>query len=133
MDGVQAIELVSSVMRLAATRSENVCVAIVEPSGHLLAFARSPHSVVPAIDVTVGKAYTAATLGVETGALGELTAPGGPLDGLLTAAQLPRPLVTLRGGVPVSGVNGLVCGLGVGGSSAPDIDHELASEAIALM
>ncbi len=47
--------------------------------------------------------------------------------------MVPRPLVVLPGGVPVV-VDGVrMGGLGVGGSSAPEVDHELATQAVASL
>lgn len=49
----------------------NVCVAVVDRSGLLMAFLRMPGAPLHSTDIATDKAYTAASFGVPTGVLGQ--------------------------------------------------------------
>ena len=126
----QATALVSAAIDGGARRGETVCAAVTDAAGNLIAFGRSIGAPIPAIEITIGKAYTAGTLGAPTAALQAAVAPGGALYGLLDAARA-RPVVVLPGGAAILADGVRVGGLGVGGSADPATDQAIADEVTA--
>lgn len=90
-----------------------ICVSICDPQGFLLAFARAEGAPVRSIQISQGKAYTAARMGVTTEALlarlkREDIAVGYFCDPLLTALPGGSPLKNAAGvAIGAAGVSGL--------------------------
>jgi len=125
LDLPRATDLVARAIAAGADKGEALCAAVTDSAGHLIAFGRSSGAPIPAIEVAIGKAYTAGTLGAPTAALQAAVAPGGPLYGLLDATRA-RPIVVLPGGAAIHADGVRIGGLGVGGSSDPAIDQAIA-------
>jgi uncharacterized protein GlcG (DUF336 family) len=90
-------------------------VAVVDGGGNLKAFLRMDGALLGSGDVAVRKARTACLFEMDTGDLGPLTAPGGPLASLELTND---GLVTFGGGTPLRRTDGTVRGgVGVSGSS----------------
>jgi uncharacterized protein GlcG (DUF336 family) len=90
-------------------------VAVVDGGGNLKAFVRMDGALLGSADVAMRKARTACLFAMDTGDLGPLTAPGGPLASLELTND---GLVTFGGGTPLRGLDGAVTGgVGVSGSS----------------
>lgn len=111
--------LVDEVLAQARKRSMQVCVAVVDPGGHLLALHRMdglPHHLV---DIACDKAATAASFGMTTGELATALRrhPKGTYEFFAARPQL----VLLDGGAPVMRDGELIAGLGIsGGNEAED-------------
>ncbi len=88
-------------------------IAIVDEAGNILAFERMDGGLVGCIQIAIDKAYTAAVLGLPTGAEGKMAQPGGPDFGINSTCG--GRIVILAGGLPVR-LKTLVVG-GVGCSS----------------
>lgn len=98
-------------------------VAIVDAGGNLKAFARMDGAWLGSIDISIKKAKTARFFDMDTGIIGELSQPGGPLFNIEHSND---GLITFPGGVPLRNADGEVIGaIGVSGSTVED-DHEVA-------
>lgn len=107
-------------------------IAVVDAGGNLKAFARMDGAWIGSIDISIKKAKTARFFDMNTGAIGELSQPGGPLYNI---EHSNGGLITFPGGVPLKDGEGNVIGaIGVSGSSVEN-DHTVAmagAEAIEL-
>jgi uncharacterized protein GlcG (DUF336 family) len=110
----------------AGTKGWEVCAAVCDPTGHLVALLRTADVVVPAIDYAIDKAYTAACLRTSTQALFE-RAQSRPALGM-GLANRPRVLV-FPGGLPIRLDGRTIGGLGVSGAADAE-DVECAEAAL---
>ena len=98
-------------------------IAIVDAGANLKAFARMDGAWIGSIDIAMKKARTARFFDMNTGVIGELSQPGGPLYNI---EHSNGGLITFPGGVPLRNAAGDVIGaIGVSGSTVED-DHEVA-------
>ena len=98
-------------------------IAVVDSGTNLTAFARMDGAWIGSIDISMKKARTARYFNMPTGAIGELSQPGGPLFNIEVSNG---GLITFPGGVPIKNANGDIIGaIGVSGSSVED-DHAVA-------
>lgn len=98
-------------------------IAVVDAGANLVAFARMDGAWLGSLDISIKKAKTARFFDMNTGAIGELSQPGGPLFNI---EHSNGGLITFPGGVPVKNAQGQVIGaIGVSGSTVGD-DHEVA-------
>ncbi len=96
-------------------------IAVVDAGANLKAFARMDGAFLGSADIAMKKAKTSRMFDAPTGALGQLTQPGGPLYGL---EETNGGLVTFAGGIPLKNSDGQVIGaIGVSGSS---VENDLA-------
>ena len=101
--------------------SMNIC--IVDAGANLIAFARMDGAWPGSIDISTRKAKTSAWFFMNSGELGKLSQPGGPLYNI---EHTNGGLVTFPGGIPVKDENGLTIGaIGVSGSTVEN-DHAVA-------
>ena len=101
-------------------------IAVVDRGGNLKAFARMDDAWLGSIDISIKKAKTARFFDMNTGEIGKLSQPGGPLFGI---EHSNGGLITFPGGVVVRNKSGEVIGaIGVSGSSVEN-DHAVASAA----
>jgi uncharacterized protein GlcG (DUF336 family) len=99
-------------------------IAIVDAGGNLKSFVRMDGAWLGSIDISIKKAKTARFFDMPTGAIGELSQPGGPLYGIEHSND---GLITFPGGVPLKNKDGQVIGaIGVSGSSVEN-DHTVAA------
>lgn len=116
---------------LAKAKEMNVAMvlAVVDEGGNLAAYRRMPGSLLAAINIAQGKAFTAAALKMPTGSLAKAVQPGAALYGL--EATNPGKIVPFGGGYPLYCQGALIGGFGVsGGTVAEDIacaEYALAS------
>jgi uncharacterized protein GlcG (DUF336 family) len=94
-------------------------VAVVDDGGHLLAFARQDGAIRGSIDISVGKARTAALMKMTTEDLGKAAAPGAPLFGIEVTNG---GLVIFGGGIPLERDGEVVGAIGV---SAGSVDEDV--------
>lgn len=120
-----ARRLVAAAEEEAARRRCHVVVAVVEPSGSLLRFARMADANYGSIELAIGKAETAAKFRVDTlffRTLFERNPAAGPIAGV----------VAMAGGLPIVQEGRIVGALGISGASAED-DGRIAAAALAAL
>lgn len=125
----QAQAVVQAGLAESASRGLAMNVAVVDAGGNLKAFARMDGAWLGSIDIAIRKARTSRYFDMPTGALGELSQPGGPLFNIEVSNG---GLITFPGGLPLE-VDGQVVGaVGVSGSTVDD-DHAVATAAAAAI
>ena len=98
-------------------------IAIVDSGVNLVAFSRMDDAWIGSIDIALRKAKTARFFNMETGEIGKLSQPGGPVWQIEHSND---GLITFPGGVPVRNRQGDIIGaIGVSGSTV-DHDHAVA-------
>lgn len=98
-------------------------IAVVDCGANLMAFARMEGAWLGSIDIAQKKARTSRYFDMPTGAIGELSQPGGSLYNIEVSNG---GLITFPGGVPLENGDGEVIGaIGVSGSTVED-DHAVA-------
>jgi uncharacterized protein GlcG (DUF336 family) len=102
-------------------------IAIVDIGGNLKAFRRMDGAWLGSIDIACRKARTARLFDMPTGAIGELSQPGGSLFNI---EHSNGGLISFPGGLPVVNDHGTVVGaIGVSGSTVED-DRVVAEAAV---
>ena len=98
-------------------------IAVIDAGGNLKTFARMDGAWLGSIDISIRKARTARWFDMNTGEIGKLSQPGGPLFGI---EHSNGGLITFPGGVPLKNSKGEIVGaVGVSGSTV-DNDHAVA-------
>ncbi len=126
MDGItmqQARAAVDAAMKKSAEIGVKMDIAIVDAGTNLKAFARMDGAWLGSIDVAIRKARTARFFDMNTGEIGKLSQPGGPLYGI---EHSNGGLISFPGGVLIRNGKGEVLGaIGVSGSTVEN-DHLVA-------
>ena len=118
-----AEKVVAAAKKKAAEIKTLMDIAVVDAGGNLKAFARMDGAWLGSIDIAIRKARTARWFDMNTGEIGKLSQPGGPLFGIEHSND---GLITFPGGVPLKDGQGRVVGaIGVSGSSVEN-DHAVA-------
>ena len=105
-------------------------ITVVDAGANLKAFARMDGAWLGSIDISIKMARTARFFNFPTGAIGELSQPGGPLYQIEVSNG---GLITFPGGVPLLAADGTVIGgVGVSGSTVED-DHAVATAGAAAL
>jgi uncharacterized protein GlcG (DUF336 family) len=103
----------------------NICV--VDSGTNLVAFARMDGAWLGSIDIAIKKAKTAAWFFMNTGDIGGLSQPGGPLYNI---EHSNGGLITFPGGIPIKDKDGKTIGaIGVSGSTVEN-DHAVAQAGV---
>ena len=98
-------------------------IAIVDAGANLKAFVRMDDAWLGSIDISIKKAKTARFFDMNTGDIGGLSQPGGPLFNI---EHSNGGLITFPGGIPLKNSSGeIIGGIGVSGSTVED-DHAVA-------
>ena len=119
-----AENIVAAAKKKAAEISTLMDIAVVDAGGNLKAFARMDGAWLGSIDISIRKARTARWFDMNTGDIGKLSQPGGPLFGI---EHSNGGLITFPGGVPLKDAKGEVVGaIGVSGSTVEN-DHAVAA------
>ena len=119
-----AEKIIAAAKGKAAGLGVKANIAVVDDGGHLLAFARMDGAWLGSIDIAVKKARTARMFDMNTGEIGKLSQPGGPLYNIEVSNG---GLITFPGGIPLQDSNGAVVGaIGVSGSTVEN-DHAVAA------
>ena len=124
----QDITLDAAQKVLAAARAKaeelktRMDIAVVDAGGNLKAFARMDGAWLGSIDISMKKARTARWFDMNTGEIGKLSQPGGPLYGI---EHSNGGLITFPGGVPLKAGSEVVGAIGVSGSTVEN-DHAVA-------
>ena len=124
-----ALALLARVRDEAASRELSLATAVVDGSGQVLASQRMDGTALGAMQLAVGKAFTAASWATPTGEFTQSTQPGGDDWGWNTTD--PR-IVVYAGGIPLLVDGELVGGLGASGGTAADDEECVAAAAKAL-
>ncbi len=99
-------------------------IAIVDSGTNLVAFAHMDDAWLGSIDIAQRKARTARYFKMDTGEIGKLSQPGGPLFGI---EHSNNGLITFPGGVNIKSSEGIIIGaIGVSGDSVEN-DHAVAA------
>ncbi|APD05749.1 putative 15.0 kDa protein in dhaT-dhaS intergenic region [Flavobacteriaceae bacterium UJ101] len=99
-------------------------IAIVDSGANLKAFERMDGAWLGSIDIAIKKAKTARYFNMNTGAIGELSQPGGALYNI---EHSNHGLISFPGGIPIKDTEGNIIGaIGVSGSTVED-DHQVAN------
>ena len=105
-------------------------IAVVDAGANLKAFARMDGAWLGSIDIAQRKARTARFFDMNTGEIGKLSQPGGPLYQIEASNG---GLITFPGGVPLRGSTGEIIGaIGVSGSTV-EHDHMVAEAGAAAI
>jgi uncharacterized protein GlcG (DUF336 family) len=98
-------------------------IAIVDAGANLKAFLRMDGAWLGSIDIAIRKARTARFFDMNTGEIGKLSQPGGPLYHI---EHSNGGLITFPGGIPLKNAQGeVIGGIGVSGSTVEN-DHAVA-------
>src|SRR3954453_1333798 len=124
-----ALDLIAAVRAEAEARSFQLAVGVVNAAGHVIASQRMDGAALGAMQLAVGKAYTAVLWGTRSGYFMETTQPGGDDWGFNVTD--PR-VVVYAGGVPLFVDGALVGGLGASGGTAEQ-DEECVTAAAAAV
>ncbi len=98
-------------------------IAIVDEGANLVCFHRMDNAWLGSLDISIKKAKTARFFDMNTGVIGTLSQPGGPLYNI---EHSNGGLITFPGGIPIKDQSGKIIGaIGVSGASVEQ-DHEVA-------
>jgi len=125
-----AERIVQAAKRKAAEIKTLMDIAVVDAGGNLMAFARMDGAWLGSIDISIRKARTARWFDMNTGEIGKLSQPGGPLFGI---EHSNGGLITFPGGIPLIDSKGnVIGGIGVSGSAVEN-DHAVAAAGAEVM
>lgn len=123
IDLESAVRVVEAAVEKSKEIDTKMDIAVVDAGGNLKAFVRMDGAWLGSIDIAQKKARTARYFDMNTGVIGELSQPGGPLYNI---EHSNGGLITFPGGVPLKNKDGVVIGaIGVSGSSVEN-DHTVA-------
>src|SRR5438309_5968598 len=118
-----AEKIISAAKKKAAQLKTKMDIAVVDAGGNLKAFVRMDGAWLGSIDISMRKARTARWFDMNTGEIGKLSQPGGPLFGI---EHSNGGLISFPGGVPLKNSKGEIVGaIGVSGSTVEN-DHAVA-------
>jgi uncharacterized protein GlcG (DUF336 family) len=119
----QAQAAVERAVKKARELNTKMDIAIVDAGSNLKAFLRMDDAWIGSIDISIKKARTARFFNMNTGEIGKLSQPGGPLYNI---EHSNGGLISFPGGVPLKNAKGEIIGaIGVSGSSVEN-DHAVA-------
>lgn len=122
-----AERMIDAAVRQSETLGVAMNIAVMDAGANLTAFRRMDGAWLGSIDIACRKARTARYFDMPTGAIGELSQPGGPLYNIEHSNE---GLISFPGGLPVHNEEGEVIGaVGVSGSTVEN-DHTVAEAAV---
>ena len=126
----QARAVLSAAVKKAEKIGTKMDIAVVDAGANLKAFARMDGAWLGSIDIAIRKARTARLFDMNTGEIGKLSQPGGPLYGI---EHSNGGLISFPGGVVIRDRDGAVIGaIGVSGSTVEN-DHAVAEAGAAAV
>ncbi|EAY31291.1 GlcG/HbpS family heme-binding protein [Microscilla marina] len=126
----QAEKMIAGAKAQAAVLDTKMNIAIVDAGANLLAFARMDGAWLGSLDISIKKAKTARFFDMNTGSIGELAQPGGPLYNI---EHSNGGLISFPGGIPIKNAEGEVIGaIGVSGSTVEN-DHAVAEAGVKIL
>ncbi|KAF3046812.1 hypothetical protein E8E11_005440 [Didymella keratinophila] len=124
----QAYQIIQAGVKNATAIGVPQNIAVVDPSGLLVAFLHMDNSYIGSIDISQKKARTAVLFnGLPSAGLYDASQPGAPLYGI---EETNGGLVVFGGGLPIYYHGKLIGGVGVSGGTVPQ-DVEVATAALA--
>ena len=119
----QARAAVSAAIEQSKKLNVLMDIAVVDSGANLKAFARMDGAWLGSIDIAIKKARTARFFDMNTGEIGKLSQPGGPLYNI---EHSNGGLISFPGGIPIKDKSGNVIGaIGVSGNTVEN-DHSVA-------
>ncbi|TPN82864.1 GlcG/HbpS family heme-binding protein [Aquimarina algicola] len=119
----QAEKIIAEAKSKSTALDTKMNIAVVDAGANLVAFARMDGAWLGSLDIAIKKAKTARFFDMNTGAIGELSQPGGSLYNI---EHSNNGLITFPGGVLIKDAEGTIIGaIGVSGSSVEN-DHAVA-------
>lgn len=119
----QAQAAIERAVKKARELNTKMDIAIVDAGSNLKAFLRMDDAWIGSIDISIKKARTARFFNMNTGEIGKLSQPGGPLYNI---EHSNGGLISFPGGVPLKNAKGEIIGaIGVSGSTV-EHDHAVA-------
>jgi len=119
----EAKEIIDRAAVKAESLNTKMSISVVDSSANLVAFERMDGAFLGPIDIAIKKAKTASLFGKNTGVLGKLSQPGGPLYNI---EHSNNGLITFPGGIPIKNKQNIIIGaIGVSGSTVEN-DFEVA-------
>ena len=126
----QARPVVAAAVSKAGELGLKMDIAVVDAGSNLKAFARMDGAWLGSIDIAIKKAKTARYFDMNTGEIGKLSQPGGPLFGIEHSND---GLITFPGGIPIKNGAGEVIGaIGVSGHTVEN-DHLVAEAGLSAL
>lgn len=126
----QAEKIISVAKEKALALDTKMNIALVDAGANLVAFVRMDGAWLGSLDISIKKAKTARFFDMNSGAIGELSQPGGSLYNI---EHSNGGLITFPGGVILKNAQGEVVGaIGVSGSSVEN-DHAVAEAGAAAL
>ncbi|HIY75062.1 MAG TPA: heme-binding protein [Candidatus Sphingobacterium stercorigallinarum] len=126
----QARNVIDAAIRKSEELGVKMNIAVVDAGTNLVAFNKMDDAWLGSIDIAQKKARTARYFNMDTGAIGELSQPGGSLFNI---EHSNNGLITFPGGVLIKNSDGAIIGaVGVSGSTVED-DHAVASAGAAAI
>jgi uncharacterized protein GlcG (DUF336 family) len=128
------LEQAEAISKAAKQKAQEIGVpmniAIVDAGANLKAFHRMNNAWLGSIDIAIKKAKTSRVFDMETGSIGQLSQPGGPLYMIEVSNG---GLITFPGGIPLKDADGIIIGaIGVSGGSVEQ-DHEVALAGVSAL
>ena len=125
----QAHTILAAAVAKAVETKTKMDIAVVDAGGNLKAFVRMDGAWLGSIDIAIKKAKTARYFDFNTGELGKLSQPGGPLYQIEVSNG---GLITFPGGIPIKVGDTVIGAVGVSGSTVEN-DHAVASAGAAVI
>ena len=119
----QAEKLSQAAKEKAAAIGVPMNIAIVDEGANLVSFHRMDNAWLGSIDIAIKKAKTARFFDMNSGEIGKLSQPGGPLYNI---EHSNGGLISFPGGVLLKDGDKIIGAIGVSGGSV-DQDHEVAT------
>ena len=125
-----AEKLIAAAKGKAVSLDTKMNIAVVDAGANLVAFVRMDGAWLGSLDIAIKKAKTARFFDMNTGAIGELSQPGGSLYNI---EHSNNGLITFPGGIPLKNADGEVIGaIGVSGSTVEN-DHAVAEAGVSAL
>ncbi len=118
-----ASEAAQASLAACEQKAYHISVAVTDQSGLVRVLMRDDQAGPHTLDSSVKKAYTAASLGLSTGALVKIVAEHPDAAGL---SRMNKKILILQGGLPIKVGTEVVGGIGVGGTPGGPTDEACA-------
>jgi uncharacterized protein GlcG (DUF336 family) len=119
----QAQNAVQAALKKSKELNLKMNIAVVDAGANLVAFARMDGAWLGSVDISIKKAKTARFFDMNSGEIGKLSQPGGPLYNI---EHSNGGLITFPGGIPIKNKKDEIIGaIGVSGSTVEN-DHTVA-------
>ncbi len=126
----KAEKIIAAAKKKAIKMKVKMNISVVDAGANLVAFVRMDGAWLGSADISLKKAKTARFFDMNSGEIGKLSQPGGPLYNIEVSNG---GLISFPGGIPLKNEEGEVIGaIGVSGSTVDD-DHEVAEAGAAAL